>query len=171
MGLTTSRIVSRTAPMKGVKAIAFAPYDSSDLVVNTVAGVVTLPAVMTTPPAIARVEVKATGNNVLDTGTFDEATRTIEYVGVNTFFIPGTDITLRNEIQSYAGILVTMFIEDYNGKVYCLGSQNGCDVMTLVNGTDSQGFQVIVNSKEAEPMYEVTGAGITAYQSAILPLT
>jgi hypothetical protein len=168
MGLTTSRKVSRSAPMKGVKAIAFAPYDSSDLVVNTVTGVIALPAVMTTPPAIARVEVKATGNNVLDTGTFDEATRTIEYVGVNTFFIPGIDIELRNEIQSYAGHLVTMFIEDYNGKFYCLGSQNGCDVMTLVNGTDSQGFQVTVNSKEAEPMYEVTGAGITEYQSALL---
>lgn len=171
MGLTKSRLVSRNAPMKGVKAIAFAPYDSSDLVVNTVTGVITLPAVMTTPPAIARVEVKATGNNIVDTGTFDEATRTIEYVGVNTFFIPGTDISLRNEIQSYAGHLVTMFIEDYNGKLYCLGSQNGCDVMTLVNGTDTQGFTVTVNSKEATPMYEVTGAGKTAYESALLPLT
>ena len=171
MGLTKSRVVSRTAPMKGVKAIAFAPYDPSDLVENTPTGVVALPAVMTTPPAIARVGVKATGNNVVDTGTFDEATRTIEYAGVNTFFIPGNDIALRNEIQSYAGILVTMFIEDYNSKIYCLGSQNGCDVMTLVGGTDSQGFQVTVNSKEKEPMYEVTGAGITAYQSSILPLT
>ena len=171
MGLTKSRVVSRTAPMKGVKAISFAPYDPSDLVDNTPTGVVTLPAAMTTPPAIARVGVKATGNNVVETGTFDEATRTIEYVGVNTFFIPGNDISLRNEIQTYSGILVTMFIEDYNGKIYCLGSQNGCDVMTLVGGTDSQGFQVTVNSKEKEPMYELTGAGITAYNTAILPLT
>ncbi len=171
MGLTKSRVVSRTAPMKGVKAIAFAPYDPSDLVENTPIGVVALPAVMTTPPAIARVGVKATGNNVVDTGTFDEATRTIEYVGVNTFFIPGNDISLRNEMQTYAGILTTTFVEDYNGKVYIGGSQNGCDVMTLVSGTDNQGFQVTVNWKEKEPMYELTGAGLVAYQAAILPLT
>ena len=171
MGLTKSRLVSRTAPMKGVKAIAFAPYDPSDLVVNTLTGVVALPAVMTTPPSIARVEVRATGNNIVETGTFDEATRTIEYAGVNTFFIPGNDLELRNELQTYAGILVTTFVEDFNGKVYCLGSQNGCDVMTLVSGTDNQGFQVTINSKEKEPMYEVTGAGLVAYQSALLPLT
>ena len=171
MGLTKSRVVSHTAPMKGVKAIAFAPYDPSDTVDNTVTGVIALPASMTTPPAIARVGVKATGNNVVETGTFDEATRTNEYAGVNTFFIPGNDLSLRNEIQGYSGILKTMFIEDYNGKIYCLGSQNGCDVMTIAGGTDSQGFTVTVNSKEAELMYEVTGAGITAYNSAILPLT
>lgn len=168
MGLTNSRIVSRTAPMKGVKAIAFAPYDPTDLVTNTTPGVVALPASMTTPPAIARVEVRATGNNIVETGTFDEATRTNEYVGVNTFFIPGNDLALRNQIQGYAGILQVMFIEDYNGKFYVLGSQNGCDVMTVVGGSDSQGFMVTVNSKEKELMYELTGAGITAYQSALL---
>ncbi len=157
--------------MKGVKAISFAPYDPSNTVVNTVTGVVALPAAMTTPPAIARVGVKATGNNVVETGTFDEATRTIEYTGVNTFFIPGNDISLRNEIQTYAGILVNVFIEDYNGKIYLLGAKNGCDIMTLAGGTDSQGFQVTINSKEKEPMYELGTAGITAYQTGILPLT
>lgn len=168
MGLTASRIVSRTAPMKGVKAIGIAPYDPADLVVNTPAGVVTLPVGMTTPPAIIEIGVKATGNNVVETGTFDEATRTKEYAGVLTVFVPGNDITLRNDIQEYAGHLQTIFVEDYNGKVYCLGSQNGCDIMTDVSGTDSQGFTLTINSKEKELMYEVTGAGLTAYRSAIV---
>lgn len=169
-GLTTSRNVSRKAPMKGVKAIAFAPFDASDPVVNTATGVITLPVGMTTPPAIARVEVKATANNIVETGTFDEATRTNEFVGVNTFFIPGNDIDLRNQLQSYAGILQTMFIEDYNGKTYVLGSQNGCDVMTLVGGSDSQGFTVTVNSKEVELMYELAASGKTSYESGLLPI-
>ena len=154
--------------MKGVKAIAFAPFLASDPVMNTITGVVELPEGMTTPAAIVRVEVKATGNNIVDTGTFDEATRTNEYVAVNTFFIPGNDIELRNGLQSYAGHLQTVFIEDYNGKVYVQGSKNGCDVMTVVGGTDSQGFTVTVNSKEAEAMYELTGAGLTEYYDSIV---
>lgn len=171
MGLTKSRLISRLAPMKGVKAIGFAPFLAADPVINTVTGVIALPAGMTTPPAIARVEVKATGNNIVDTGTFDEATRTNEYVAVNTFFIPGIDIELRNEIQTDSGILKTLFIEDYNGNIYVQGSKNGCDVMTLTSGTDSQGFSVVVNSKEAEPMYMLAPAGKTAYLAALLPTT
>lgn len=169
MGLTKSRLISRAAPMKGVKAIGFAPFLASSPVVNTATGVIALPIGMTTPAAIARVEVKATGNNIVDTGTFDEATRTNEFVAVNTFFIPGIDIELRTQIQSYAGILQTIFIEDYNGKIYVQGAKNGCDVMTLVNGTDSQGFSLTINSKEAEAMYTLAPAGITAYNSALLP--
>lgn len=168
MGLTTSRLISRAAPMKGVKAIGFAPFLASDPVVNTATGVIILPVGMTTPPAIARVEVKATGNNIVDTGTFDEATRTNEYVAVNTFFIPGIDIELRNQIQGYAGILQTIFIEDYNGKIYVQGAKNGCDVMTLVSGTDSQGFAVTINSKEAEAMYELAEAGKADYLTGLL---
>ena len=173
MGLTKSRLISRLAPMKGVKAIGFAPFLASDPVMNTVTGVVDLP--MTIAPlvptgTIARVEVKATGNNIVDTGTFDEATRTNEYVAVNTFFIPGIDIELRNQIQGYAGILQTIFIEDYNGKIYVQGAKNGCDVMTLANGTDTQGFSVTINSKEAEPMYQLASAAITEYLLALMPL-
>lgn len=171
MGLTTSRLLSRKAPMKGVKAVGFAPFLSSDPVVNTPTGVIDLPTHMTTPPAIARVEVKATGNNIVETGAFDEATRTNEYVGVNTFFIPGNDLKLRNEIQTDSGFLKTIFIEDYNGKIYVLGSQNGCDVMTIVGGSDSQGFTVTINSKETELMYELAAAGVTAYLAALLPTT
>lgn len=172
MGLTDSRLVSRAAPMKGVKAIAFAPFLASAPVVNTSTGVVALPAHMTTPVAthIIRVEVRATGNNIVETGTFDEATRSNEYVGVNTFFIPGIDDALRKDIQTYAGFLQTMFIEDYNGKVYVLGSQNGCDVMTVVGGSDSQGFQVTVNSREKELMYVLATEGVTEYLASIKPV-
>lgn len=169
MGLTKSRLISRLAPMKGVKAIGFAPFLASDPVMNTVTGVVDLPAIMTAN-SIARVGVKATGNNIVDTGTFDEATRTNEYVAVNTFFIPGIDIELRNQIQGYAGILQTIFIEDYNGKIYVQGAKNGCDVMTLANGTDTQGFSVTINSKEAEPMYQLASAAVTEYLAALMPL-
>lgn len=157
--------------MKGVKAIGLAPYDPSDLVVNTPTGVVILPISMTTTPTIARVEVKATGNNIVETGTFDEATRTIEYVGVNTFFIPGNDDTLRKEIQTDSGFLKTVFIEDYNGKIYVLGSQNGCDIMTIVGGSDQQGFTLTINSKEVELMYVLAPAGVTDYKDALLPTT
>lgn len=168
MGLTKSRIISRKAPMKGIKAVGLAPYSITDLVVNTATGVITLPASIKTPASIARVEVKATGNNIVETGTFDEATRCIEYVGVNTFFVPGNDDTLRKEIQTDAGYLKTVFIEDYNGKVYCLGSQNGCDIMTIVGGSDTQGFTLTINSKEAELMYVLAPAAVTEYKAALL---
>jgi len=171
MGLTKSRIISRQAPMKGVKAIGIAPYLASAPVVSTLTGVLVLPTHITTAPSIARLEVKATGNNIVETGTFDEATRTNEYVGVNTFFVPGNDIALRNELQGNSGILKTVFIEDYNGKVYCLGAKNGCDIMTIVGGSDSQGFTLTINSKEAEMMYELATTGVEDYVDSILPTT
>jgi len=164
MGLTNSRIVSRTAPMKGVKAVSFGSFSAATPVLNTVTGVVALPANIT---AIERVNVKATGNNVVETGTFDEATRTNEYVGVNTFFIPGNDDELRTQIQTFSGFLQTIFIEDYNGKIYVLGSKNGCDIMTVVGGSDSQGFMITINSKESELMYVLAAAGVTAYLAAL----
>ena len=154
--------------MKGVKAIGLAPFTSSDPVLNTSTGVVELPVSMGLL-SIARVEVKATGNNVVETGTFDEATRTNEYTGVNTFFIPGIDDTLRKEIQTDSGILKTVFIEDYNGKIYCLGAKNGCDIMTIVGGSDSQGFTITINSKEAELMYVLTSTAVTDYLAALMP--
>ena len=172
MALTKSRIVSRTAPMKGVKAIGIAPYLASEPVVNSATGVAGLPDVITgglTPTTtIARFEVRATGNNIVETGTFDEATRTNEYVGVNTFFVPGNDISLRNELQENNGILKTVFIEDYNGKIYVLGSKNGCDIMTIVGGSDSQGFTLTINSKETELMYELAAGGVTDYTDSLL---
>lgn len=157
--------------MKGVKAIGFAPFLASAPLVNTVTGVIDIPAHMTTPPAIARVEVKATGNTFVDTGTFDEATRTIEYVGVNTFFVPGNDIALRTQIQTDAGFLRTIFYEDYNGKIYAQGGTNGADVMTIVNGSDTQGWTITINSREAEAAYELGAAGIVEYTAALLPTT
>ncbi len=156
--------------MKGVKAIGIAPYLASATVQNTVTGVVDLPAIMAIG-SIARFEVKATGNNIVETGTFDEATRTNEYVGVNTFFIPGNDLPLRNELQGNSGFLKTVFIEDYNGKFYVLGSQNGCDIMTIVGGSDSQGFTVTINSKEKELIYELTAPAIAEYVTALMPTT
>lgn len=150
--------------MKGVKAIGLALFDGEDLIANTPTGVIALPASMT---AIVRLEVKATGNNFVETGTFDEATRTTEYAGVNTMFLAGNDIALRNQVQGNDGFLQVVFIEDYNGKIYVAGSQNGADVMTIVGGTDSQGWTLTVNSRESEPMYELAAAGITAYKAVI----
>lgn len=169
MPITKSRKVSRKGPMKGIKAIGFAPYLASDPVVNTENGVISLPVGMTTPPAIARIEVRATANVFTDTGTFDEATRTNEHAVTTTFFVPGNDQDLYNQVTGMAGILKTLFIEDYNGQIYVQGAQNGCDIMTLVGGSDLQGFTFTVNSKEIDPAYKLSPAGITAYRNALLP--
>lgn len=163
--------MSGQAPMKGVKAIGIAPYLSSDTVQNTTTGVVAFPAHISGDNTIARFEVKASGNNIVETGTFDEATRTMEYVGVNTFFVPGNDLALRNELQGNSGFLKTVFIEDYNGKIYVLGSQNGCDIMTIVGGSDSQGFTITINSKEKELMYELASTAIIDYKSYLMATT
>jgi len=168
--LTGSRSISRCAPMKGIKSIGFAKYDGSNLIVNTTTGVVALPAYLKTPPSIARFEVKATGNKFDDTGTFDEATRTNEFVGVNTVFIPGNDIALRNAMMAFNGSLWLTFIEDYNGKVFVFGSGNGADITTVVNSSDTQGWTVTVQSKERNTAFEITGTGITDYLAAIMPI-
>jgi len=164
MGLTNSRIVSRTAPMKGVKAVSFGNFLASTPVVNTATGVIALPDNIS---AIQRVNVKATGNNSLDPGVFDPETRTSEYAAVLSFFIPGNDDTLRKEIQTFSGFLQTIFIEDYNGKIYVLGSKNGCELVSYGFSSDKQGWDIVINSKEAEAMYVLAAAGVTAYLAAL----
>jgi len=169
MSLTKSRLVSRKAPMKGIKSVFFAPYLASTPVVNTVIGVVALPAIINAL-SVTKVEVKALGNNIVETSTFDEATRTNEIVGVLTFFVNGNDLSLRNEITTDSGILKTIFVEDYNGIIRVLGSQNGCDVMTLVSGSDLQGFTVTINSKEVDLAFTLAPLGVIALNAALLPV-
>lgn len=156
--------------MKGIRAISFGKYDASDLIINTVTGVTDLPSIYTTAPSIARFEVKATANVFTETGTFDaEASRTNEYVGALTVAIPGNDLALRTMIQTLTGQLWVVFLEDYNGKIFVAGSQNGADVTTSVFSTDTQGYNLTIATKERELKYELTGAGIVDYTDALLP--
>ena len=92
----------------------------------------------------------------------------MEYVNVLTFFIPGNDIELSNELDGIAGNLKTVFIEDFNGKIYALGSKNGCDIMTVTGGSDSQGYTITINSKEVEKMYTLAAGGVTDYTDSLL---
>jgi hypothetical protein len=170
MGLTKSRNISRTAPMKGIKAIGIAPFTVGDVVVNTATGVLVLPLSMTTVPTIARLEVRASGNKIDDNGALDKETRTSEFIGALSFFVPGNDDVLRKEIQGYAGILKTVFIEDYNGTVRCLGSQNGCDILTTSFSSDTQGWTITIDSREVEAAYSLTALAIADYVDAQLPL-
>lgn len=170
--LTASRKLPGTAPMKGLKAIGFAPYDSLDLIDNSETGVVALPSSITAPVggSIARFEVKATSNVFTETGTFDaEATRTNEYVGSLTVAIPGNDLGLTNIVGKLVGQRWVVFMEDYNGKIHVAGSQNGAEVPSAVFSTDAQGYTLTISTREKDLKYEVTGLGVTAYTTALLP--
>lgn len=164
------RLPCSPAPMKGIKSIAFGAYDSDNLIVNTTTGVIDLPTIYTTAPSIAKFEVKATANVFTETGTFDaEATRTNEYVGALTVMIPGNDLALRADITKLVGSLWVVFLEDYNGKIFVVGSQNGTEVSSSVFSTDTQGYTLTIGTKERELKYELTGNGLVDYADALLP--
>jgi hypothetical protein len=169
--LTKSRKLPCAAPMKGIKAVSFGVYNSTNLIANTPTGVIALPTIYTTPPSVARFEVKATANVFTETGTFDfEASRTNEYVGALTVLIPGNDLALTKTIQTLVGQLWVVFLEDYNGKVHVVGSQNGTDVSSAVYSSDTQGYTLTISTKERELKYELTGAGLVDYAESLLPV-
>jgi hypothetical protein len=78
---------------------------------------------------IARVEVRATGNNYLDTGTFDEAT----YNGIcrAKLSLYGIDFS-QERIQGMDGILQTILLRTTTVKFMCKAQKNA-DVMTLID--------------------------------------
>jgi choline kinase len=79
-------------------------------------------------------------------------------------------LALTKTIQTLVGQLWVVFLEDYNGKVHVVGSQNGTDVSSAVYSSDTQGYTLTISTKERELKYELTGAGLVDYAESLLPV-
>jgi hypothetical protein len=167
--LTASRKKTGFVRPKGYKAISFAKWDSSNLIVNTVTGVVTLPTSITTTKGIYRFEVKNTADNFIETFTKDLVTMTGQFAGAGTFALTYCDrITNLKDAQALIDCTWNVFFEGNDGTIIVAGCVNGADIMTVVESTDAQGFLFTLATTEPTSAYTLTGAGITAYNSGIV---
>jgi len=173
--LTKSRKLACTSKIAGVVAIGIAPYDSLDRVVTTGAGVVTLPYGAGT---IARLELKNTATKYLENAVSGGDNRSTGVTGTIpcTFNVAaGADIADTLMIEELLKGEVVLFIEKKDGTIVCAGSQLGAQAITADGDTggtigDLNGYTVTFQTMEPDfsRKYLVTGAGLTAYATALM---
>ena len=107
-----------------------------------------------------------------------EQTITASRENGTTFFDQTLNLTLHKltkednkEIKLLAYGRPHIAVEDYNGNVFLMGREHGCDVNggTVVTGAamgDLSGFTLTLEGQETDPAYFVTPAVITADTSA-----
>jgi len=173
--LTKSRKLACTSKIAGVVAIGIAPYDSLDRVVTTGAGVVALPYGAGT---IARLELKNTATKYLENAVSGGDNRSTGVTGTIpcTFNVAaGADIADTLMIEELLKGEVVLFIEKKDGTIVCAGSQLGAQAITADGDTggtigDLNGYTVTFQTMEPDfsRKYLVTGAGLTAYATALM---
>ena len=173
--LTKSRKLACTSKIAGVVAIGIAPYDSLDRVATTGAGVVALPYGAGT---IARLELKNTATKYLENAVSGGDNRSTGVTGTIpcTFNVAaGADIADTLMIEELLKGEVVLFIEKKDGTIVCAGSQLGAQAITADGDTggtigDLNGYTVTFQTMEPDfsRKYLVTGAGLTAYATALM---
>ena len=173
--LTKSRKLACTSKIAGVVAIGIAPYDSLNRVVTTGAGVVALPYGAGT---IARLELKNTATKYLENAVSGGDNRSTGVTGTIpcTFNVAaGADIADTLMIEELLKGEVVLFIEKKDGTIVCAGSQLGAQAITADGDTggtigDLNGYTVTFQTMEPDfsRKYLVTGAGLTAYATALM---
>jgi hypothetical protein len=164
--------------MAGVTAIGIAPYDSLNRVVTTATGVVALPTALTTG-TIARLELKNTATKYLENGVSGGDNRSTGVTGsIQCVFnvAAGSDIKDALMIEELLKGECVLFIEKKDGTIVVAGSQLGAQVITADDDTggaigDLNGYTVTFQTMEPDfsRKYLLTGAGLTAYATALMP--
>jgi hypothetical protein len=164
--------------MAGVVAIGIAKYDSLNRVVTTATGVIALPVGMGAG-SIARLELKNAATKYLENGVSGGDNRSTGVTGsiTCTFNVAaGFDIADTLMIEELLKGEVVLFIEKKDGTIVIAGSQLGALAITADGDTggtigDLNGFTVTFQTMEAgfSRKYLLTGAGLTAYATALMP--
>lgn len=176
--LTKSRKLPCFSGMAGVQAIGIGVYDSANKVVSTSTGVV---AIASQFPAlsIARVELKNTTTNYLETATVGGDNRSVSVIGdiPAIFNVPkGGDIDTANFIKQILKGEVVLFIEKKDGTIVVAGSQLGAQAITVTDQTggaiaDLNGYTVTFHTEEPDFSrgYLLTAPAIVDYTAALMP--
>lgn len=176
--LTKSRKLPCFSGMAGVLAIGIGSYDSANRVVTTSTGVTTI-ATQFPLLSIARVELKNTTTNYLETATAGGDNRSISVMGdiPCVFNVPaGGDINTALFIKELLKGEVVLFIEKKDGTIVVAGSQMGAQAITVTDQTggaigDLNGYTVTFHTEEPSfsREYLLTAPAIVQYTAALMP--
>ena len=176
--LTNSRKLACTSRIAGVGAIGIARYDSLNRVATTATGVIALPTGLGIG-TIARFELKNTATKFLENAVSGGDNRSTGVTGniSRTFNVAaGRDIADTLMVEELLKGEVVLFIEKRDGTILVAGSQLGAQVITADGDTggtigDLNGYTVTFQTMEPDfsRKYLLTGAGLTAYATALMP--
>tara|TARA_B100000809_G_scaffold6846_1_gene6824 strand:+ start:1917 stop:2444 length:528 start_codon:yes stop_codon:yes gene_type:complete len=153
--------------LKNIYFSAFAPLGET-----IVEGEVT---VITETPVLYKYEIK--GNSSLETSiTSSRENGTTFYTSTLNLTLPILDRETQQQIKILAADRPIIFVEDYNGKLYLVGLENGAEVTggTIVTGAamgDLSGFTLTLEAQEKEPPLFVAPSLIASFiaSETILP--
>ncbi|KAF2337226.1 hypothetical protein [Flavobacterium daemonense] len=181
MGCTSiskSRKLACNSGMGGVKAVGVAPYESLKRLSVSGTGVTSLASVYS-GSTIARLELKNTTVNYLETATAGGDNRSVSVVGdIPCVFnvATGADLETANLIKELLKGEVVLFIEKNDGTIVAAGSQLGAQAITITDQTggaiaDLNGFTVTFHTEEPDfsRNYLLTSTALVDYAAAIKP--
>lgn len=181
MGCTSiskSRKLPCFSGMGGVKAVGVAPYESLNRLSVSGSGVTSLASVYS-GSTIARLELKNTTVNYLETATAGGDNRSVSVVGdIPCVFnvATGTDLETVNLIKELTKGEVVLFIEKNDGTICVAGSQLGAQAITVTDQTggaiaDMNGFTVTFHTEEPDfsRNYLLSSTAMVDYATAIKP--
>lgn len=165
--LTASRKKTGAVKMKGYRAISFAPFDTTNLIIESSPGIVSdLPAGLT---SIYRFEVKNTANNFIENYAEDENSMTGNIVGTGTFSLMYCEeLKTVLDVKALRSGFWNVFFELNDGSILVAGIENGARLKTTVRSTDAQGFLCTIETMEAKDSSTLTTVALTDYGSAIV---
>lgn len=176
--LTKSRKLPCFSGISGISAIGIGVYASNNRVVTTSTGVT---ALATQFPAltIARVELKNTTTNYLETATVGGDNRSQSVMGdIPCVFnvAVGGDIETAKFIKEIMKGEVVLFLEKKDGTIVVAGSQEGAQAITITDQTggaigDLNGFTVTFHTEEPRfsREYLLTAPALVDYAAALMP--
>jgi len=164
--LTSGRALGCKTSVGGLKAVYFADFGT--LGATTISsGEIT--AVAGTPDFF-KYEIK--GSSSLET-TINSSREngTTFYTQTLNLTLPILDKATQEEIKILATARPNVAVEDYNGKFFMVGLENGAEVNggTIVTGAamgDMSGFTLTMEAMEKDPAYFVTPTVVTDNVSA-----
>ncbi|MEN2402297.1 carboxyltransferase domain-containing protein [Flavobacterium sp. MC2016-06] len=182
MGCTSANFKSRKLPcfsgMGGIKAVGVAEYDSLKRLSVTGAGVTTL-ATTYSASTIARLELKNTTVNYLETATAGGDNRSVSVAGdLPCVFnvAKGKDLETVNLMNELLKGEVVLFLEHNDGSIKVAGSQLGALVTTGTDQTggaisDLNGFTITFHTEEPDfsRNYVLSSTALVDYATAIKP--
>jgi hypothetical protein len=165
--ITKSRLLGCKSGFAGIKAVSFMPYTKLTLT----AGDMFEGTGMT--GSVYRYELKNDGCNYEETGASDRNTSTTVYDGKLSLVLPVLDRATRDEIKLMAYGRPLIFAELFNGDIWLLGSEFGCELNSVKMGSggarkDMSGFSLEFSTQERRPLVFLGATGSTAYNAAIM---
>ena len=165
--LTSGRSLGDKRSVGGLKAVYFADFGTLGAT-TIVDGEIT--AVAGTPDFF-KYEIK--GSSSLETTINSSSeSRSTFYTQALNLTLPILDKATQEQIKILATVRPHVVVEDYNGKFFLVGLENGAEVNggTIVSGAamgDMSGFTLTMEAMEVAPAFFVTSTVVTANESAV----